>query len=434
MSRRIEIEITSINGEVATWRAAGAKLPKGSLATSLLPSGTTAGAEFRADVEQNMEGVEVLAVLPVKTASPLDLRGERIAIAPKVHTGPDIQVTYAPKGGKGRRDGDGPRGRRDGDDSRPRRDDKSSRGPRAGSPVGEGGDKRPRSPRAGSPVGEGGDKGGRPTRPRTNDRRGPRPERPAGPPMLTVHRNAFLATLNPEQLPVAEQLLRGGLPAVRTAVAEQNKTATAQGRTTVTADAIDRIATDLLGKANLAMWKDRAAGAQGAGRDLRLRDLRPVVTSAKTVNLDDEARTMLKDLQAKLTAQIDVLSTEWLAKIAAAIESKNALEALTLAARPPEFRMQVASESAVAIAALASESLNENVAPAQWIALVQAAVASPMHRTIKPTGIPADETCRNEAIKVAGAVPELAKLLGMRVPPPPPRTVTPRRPRPATRS
>ena len=429
MSRRIEIEITSVNGEVATWRAAGAKLPKGSLATSLLPSGTTAGAEFRADVEQNMEGVEVLAVLPVKTASPLDLRGERIVIAPKPHTGPDIQVTYAPKGGRGRRDGDGPRGRRDGDgprprregdDSRPRRDDKGSRGPRAG-----------------GPAGEGGDKGGRPARPAragTNDRRGPRPERPAGPPMLTVHRNAFLATLNPEQLPVAEQLLRGGLPAVRTAVAEQNKTATAQGRTTVNADAIDRIATDLLGKANLAMWKDRAAGAQSAGRDLRLRDLRPVVTSAKTVNLDDEARTMLKDLQAQLTAQIDVLSTEWLAKIAAAIESKNALEALTLAARPPEFRMQVASESAAAIAALASESLNENLAPTQWITLVQAAVASPMHRTIKPTGIPADETCRNEAIKVAGAVPELAKLLGMRVPPPPPRTVTPRRPRPATRS
>ncbi len=417
MSRRIEIEITSINGEVATWRAAGAKLPKGSLATSLLPSGTSAGAEFRADVEQNMEGVEILAVLPVKSASPLDLRGERITIVAKAPTGPDIQVTYASKGGKGRRDGDGPRGRRDGDDARPRRDDKGSRGPRAG-----------------GPAGEGADKGGRPARPRTNDRRGPRPERPVGPPLLTVHRNAFLATLNPEQLPVAEQLLRGGLPAVRTAVAEQNKTATAQGRTTVNADAIDRIATDLLGKANLAMWKDRAAGAQSAGRDLRLRDLRPVVTSAKTVSLDEEARAMLKDLQAQLTAQIDVLSTEWLAKIATAIETKNALEALTLAARPPEFRMQVASESAAAIAALASESLNETLAPAQWIVLVQAAVASPMHRTIKPSGIPADDACRNEAIKVAGAVPELAKLLGMKVPPPPPRTITPRRPRPATRS
>ena len=45
------------------------------------------------------------------------------------------------------------------------------------------------------------------------------------------------------------------------------------------------------------MWKDRAAGAIGAGRELRLRDLRAVVTSAKTVSLDDEARVQLKELQ-----------------------------------------------------------------------------------------------------------------------------------------
>ena len=249
-----------------------------------------------------------------------------------------------------------------------------------------------------------------------------------------MHRNAFLATLTPEQLPVAEQLLRGGLPAVREAVAEQNKAATAQGRPTVNADAIDRIATDLLGKTNLALWKDRAAGAQSAGKELRLRDLRPVVTAAKTVNLDDDARAMLKDLQTQLNSRVEALSIEWLAKIAKAIESKDTLEALTLAARPPEFRMQVASESATAIAQLASESLTESTAPAEWIALVQAAVASPMHRTIKPVGIPADEACRAEAIKVAGSIPELAKLMGMKVPPPPPRVTTPRRPRPAARS
>ena len=408
MSRRIEIEITSMNGEVATWRAAGAKLPKGSLAATLLPSGTAVGTQFRADVEQNMEGVEVTAILPLKTASPLDLRGERIEIVAKAPTGPDIQVTYAPKGGKARRDGDNPR---------PRRDDKGPRGPRTG---GEGSEKGSRGPARGPRAG--------------GDRRGARPERPAGPPVSTVHRNAFLATLTPEQLPVAEQLLRGGLPAVREAVAEQNKAATAQGRPTVNADAIDRIATDLLGKTNLALWKDRAAGAQSAGKELRLRDLRPVVTAAKTVNLDDDARAMLKDLQTQLNSRVEALSIEWLAKIAKAIESKDTLEALTLAARPPEFRMQVASESATAIAQLASESLTESTAPAEWIALVQAAVASPMHRTIKPVGIPADEACRAEAIKVAGSIPELAKLMGMKVPPPPPRVTTPRRPRPAARS
>jgi len=78
--------------------------------------------------------------------------------------------------------------------------------------------------------------------------------------MTTTHRNSLLATLSPEQLPVAEQLLRGGMPSVRAAVAEQNKNATAQGRPTIDATTIDRIAEELLGKTNLALWKDRRGG------------------------------------------------------------------------------------------------------------------------------------------------------------------------------
>ena len=44
------------------------------------------------------------------------------------------------------------------------------------------------------------------------------------------HRNAMLATLRPEQIPVAEQLLRGGLQAVRQAIATQNAGAKAAGK------------------------------------------------------------------------------------------------------------------------------------------------------------------------------------------------------------
>jgi len=63
MSRRIEIEITSLNGDVATWRAAGAKLPKGILNSSLIPGGPVVGNTYRADVEQYMEGIEILSVM-----------------------------------------------------------------------------------------------------------------------------------------------------------------------------------------------------------------------------------------------------------------------------------------------------------------------------------------------------------------------------------
>ena len=139
--------------------------------------------------------------------------------------------------------------------------------------------------------------------------------------MTTIYRNALLATLSPEQLPVAEQLLRGGMPAVRAAVAEQNKNAAAQGRPTVDAATIDRIAEDLLARTNLALWKDKAAGAIGAGRELRLRDLRAVVTAAKTVSLDDEAKVQQKELQSNLSARLEVLRTQWTERLEAAVTS-----------------------------------------------------------------------------------------------------------------
>src|ERR1700690_4410702 len=106
MSRRIEIKITSLNGDVVTWRAAGAKLPKGVLNSSLVPGGPVVGNVYRADVEQYMEGIEILSVMAPKPASPLDPRHERLELIPTVKSGPDVVVTYAPKGrGGSRRDG-----------------------------------------------------------------------------------------------------------------------------------------------------------------------------------------------------------------------------------------------------------------------------------------------------------------------------------------
>lgn len=407
MSRRLDIEITSIAGSTATWRAAGAKQPKGVVELSLLGGSSNVGTVYRAEIEQFMEGVEVISVNAPKSASPIDPRNERIELIAKEQKGPDVVVTYAPKGRGARRSEGGDRPRRE-------RGDRPERTERSGSSE--------RSPR-------GERRGARPARAGSSERSG-RSERrgPVQPPVTTTHRNALLATLSPEQLPVAEQLLRGGIPAVRQAVAEQNRNAEAQGRPTINAEAIDRIAEDLLGKTNLAFWKDRAAGAIGAGKELRLRDLRAVVTSARTITLDDEGRAQLKELQGSLTIRVDALRTEWQAKLDKAIESGDVLEALRLSTRTPEPSTRVTSEAASKIAQMASEALTADTAPAQWIELVEAAVESPQRRLIKPAGIPDDEGCRALAVKSAGAVPELAKLLGMKVPPPPPaRPARPRR-------
>jgi hypothetical protein len=245
--------------------------------------------------------------------------------------------------------------------------------------------------------------------------------------MSTTHRNALLATLSPEQLPVAEQLLRGGMPAVRAAVAEQNKNATAQGRTTIDPETIDRIAEDLLGRTTLALWKDRATGAIGAGKELHLRDLRAVVTSAKTVSLDEESRAQLKELQAALTLRLEALRARWNDRLEAAVTSKNVSEALRLVASPPDMSTRVSGEMATRVVALTSEALTSEQDVAVWKEIVTLTVDTSIRRNVKPLGIPADDSCKALAIKNAGAIPELAHLLGMRVPPPPPPTRSPRR-------
>jgi hypothetical protein len=432
MSRRIEIEITSLNGDTANWRAAGAKLPRGVLDASLVPGGPVVGKVYRADIEQYMEGMEVLAVMAPKTASPLDPRHERLELLPPSKAVPDVVVTYAPKGRGPRRDGERDGARRP--SSRPSTRERTSperatRPERAAGdrPRRDGAETRERPPRV-----ERGDRGARATRPdgpaRSSSR--PRAGHHAGyttPPMTTTHRNALLATLSPEQLPVAEQLLRGGMPAVRSAVAEQNKNATAQGRPTVDPVTIDRIAEDLLGRTNLALWKDRAAGAIGAGREFRLRDLRAVVTSAKTVTLDDEARAQLKELQASLGARLEALRTQWNEKLEAAVTSKDVPEALRLVARPPDMTTRVSADMAARVIAVTSEALAADQDVARWQEIVGLAVETSIRRNVKPQGIPDDEACHALAVKNAGAIPEFAKLLGIKVPPPPPLARPPRR-------
>ncbi|MGH9099367.1 MAG: hypothetical protein ACRDV8_03950, partial [Acidimicrobiales bacterium] len=64
MSRRIEIELTSRTDEGGfTWRAAGAKQPKGTVASGLLPAGAAVGDVVRAEVESGLEGLEIVSVL-----------------------------------------------------------------------------------------------------------------------------------------------------------------------------------------------------------------------------------------------------------------------------------------------------------------------------------------------------------------------------------
>jgi hypothetical protein len=422
MSRRIDIELTSQSSDGSwTWRAAGAKQPKGVVEGALVPDGEAVGAVLRADVEVGLEGIEVLALTTVKPARSPEKVDGRIEVVGTPKRAPDVSVMLAPGSAKRSR-------RRDDDDGDDRRDRKS-KGRRGEGPGGE----RPGG--GGGPSRSGGGSGG-PRRPGSRrpgeggDSRG-RGERPVAP-TSTVHRNAMLAALRPEQIPVAEQLLRGGIPAVRQAIEAQNTAAKASGKPPASNDALMGMAEELLPSVKLADWKDRASVAQTAGKEYRLRELRAVVAASRTVILDEEGRALAKSLQESLEGRVTALRDEWLARIGNAIKEGRIQQALEASIRPPEPGTRVPADLAVELAAAASAAMTADVPPEEWMHLLDTVIQSPVRRTVKPVGIPNDEVAKQAARHAAGMVPALAKLLGLRIPPPPPRrVVTERRLSPA---
>jgi hypothetical protein len=233
----------------------------------------------------------------------------------------------------------------------------------------------------------------------------------------------MLATLRPEQIPVAEQLLRGGLQAVRQAIETQNTAAKASGKPAASTDALLAMADELVPTVRLADWKDRASVAQIAGKEYRLRELRAVVTSSRTVNLDEEGRALAKSLHESLDQRTTALRDEWLARITNALNDGRIQQAVEASIRPPEPGTRCPAELAVRLAAAAGEAMTADMPPEEWMRLLDTVVASPVRRTVKPVGIPADEVAQQAARHATGSVPALAKLLGLRIPPPPPRRV-----------
>src|SRR6478609_5108095 len=225
MSRRIDIELTSDRGDGTwSWRAAGAKQPKGDLKGSLLPGDAAVGQQLRADIEFSLDGNEVIAVLPPKAKNRASVETLEL-IARPVKDDELVTSKLAGRGGRDRGDR-GDRGdrrdrgpRRDGD-RKPRGDGRGRDGERRGDGRGRDGDRGPRGD---------GDRGPRPDRPRR--------DRPAPPPKPKAkrlragraHRKAALDALPAAEQVIAEQVLNGGIPAVRQAIEKMNEQAKASG-------------------------------------------------------------------------------------------------------------------------------------------------------------------------------------------------------------
>ncbi|MFN2503268.1 MAG: hypothetical protein ABR540_03365 [Acidimicrobiales bacterium] len=470
---RIEIELTSSRADGSwTWRAAGARQPKGTLDGKLLTAGAKVGDVVRADVEVDVDGMAVTAVLPPKSKKADEGRLEYIGPPVKEATtglnwadfdGTDRQRRSGsggrdrPGAGGGRRDrpggqgrpGDGrPGGGRPGDGrpggarpgaGRPEGRPSSAGGPGSGGP-GSGGPARGRTeggrtedgrPGGGRPAG-GRPAGGRPASagargersgpPRDREHRGAPPPTPKPRPKRLnagrAHRDEVLASLPAEEQLIAEHLLRGGIPAVRHAVEEQNAAARAAGSPEVKADALMGIAERLMPRLRAAEWRDRAEAAVTQAEELALRDLRTLVASSDAVGRDEVSRELVDRLRHVLDERSAKERDTWLGEITEAMEAGRVVRALRASGRPPEPGVRFPTPLAERLGAAASEAMAADVAPDRWGAVLEAVCASPVRRLVRPQGLPAEAPPElvTAARQAAERVPGLVPLVG--APPP----------------
>ena len=405
MSKRIDIELTSNRGDGTwTWRAAGAKTPKGTLNGSILDAGAKTGDTLKVEAEFDLDGVEILSLVKTKEKA---VRGNLLQIIGSEKEFQPVTQKLADKSKdrKPKRDGDR-KPRRDGD----------KRPPREGAEGEKSGDRRPRRPSFTAP----------PELPKRPAAKRLKPKR--------VHRAAVLDTLPVEQRGVAERALTGGIKAVRDAVKEQNEQLKKEGKPLVPAEGLISMAQELLPKLRVAEWLDKAEAAKADIELLDLRDLRQVVVGADDpmVVRDETTRSLATELKAALKTRQEFEQTRWLEDIKSALAVSRVIRALKISSEPPKAGQPFPADLGAQLAAAASASLASETAPDRFSAVLEAIAFSPVRGQVKLAAAPptTNEAMLSTVKRVAPLVPQIASVFGITVTPGAnsPRPLRPTRP------
>ena len=436
MARRIEIELTSSRDDGSwTWRAAGAREPKGVLPGSLLGQGAKVGDVLKVDADFFVDGIQITSVV---TSQRVRTEAERIEILGSGKADEPLVTTTLARPERGDRGDRGPRR------------DRGDRGDRGDRPRKDG----DRPPRREGPAGERDNRGGprkdgdRPPRregERTDSPRRSRPARPEAPPIPVVerpkakrlragkaHRTALLESLVEEQRPIAEQVVLGGLPAVRQAIEKQNAERTAAGEAAIAPGPLLEVAEKLVPKVRAAEWRDRAEAAQRDLEVLDLRDLRSVVSAADSAPRDEESRELVRVLREGLVARVDAEHAAWLAELIANVEVGRIVRALRLSSRPPKAGAPLPADLTTKLTELAGAALTADAAAERWVAVLDALAFSPVRDKVIPASLPTNlhPDVQATIARLATRVPKVAHIFEIAPDPKAPRPERKRPPKP----
>jgi len=420
-----------------TWRAHGARQPKGSIGRDLVPDGAAVGDVLRVEVDQFMDGIEVTSVLRGQAertgAESLEIIGSG-RNEPLVTT--KLTGRRGRRGDDDRRDGrrEGGRGQRRDGDRRPRRDGEGrgdrDRGPRSAADRKDGDQRRGREG-----TGRDGDRRrGREDTGRDGDRRGGRSSQRSRTAATAdtkararrlrprrTHRKAAIAALPEDQRRLAQILVRDGVPGLRTAIEAQNKAAEADSQPGIPADLLLKLAERIHPALRSADWQDRAEAALAGVADVDLRDLRSVVVAAESAFRTDENRALADQLREALTARVEREQQTWQAEVASAIEEDRIVRALRLSSRPPKAGAPLPGPVLDRLAAMADASLTSETGQDRWATVLDAVALSPVHLRVVPAGLPTEpgDQLLDVVKRVSMSVPAIAAAFGIEPTAPP---------------
>ena len=409
MTRRIDIELTSDRGDGTwTWRAAGAKQPKGILAETTLFEGASVGDVCRADADFALDGIFIEAVLRPKSRSGRP-DAEQIVLAGEAFEGGVTTTWRERKGREGGRKGGGERkGGRDRRPGRATRGEKSdpkaresARSDKAG--PGRDGDGKRRQRR------DSRNRGPR-DQPRTDDRPKPKKLRPG-----RVHRNAWIATLPEEHKVIAETLTRGGMQAVRKELELQNEKAKADGNQPIDGTALIALAEGLLPKLRKSEWRDRAEAALADMGEIDLKDLRSVVVAADDAAKDADALELADKLRTGLTERVEAAQNEWIAEITTTLNDGRVVRALRLSSRPPKAGALMPGDLLQRLTDAANAAGTGDVTQQRLATILDAVSRSVVRPNFVLESVPAEPTKEllEMVKKVATQLPDVAAKFGV---------------------
>ena len=377
MSRRIEIELTSNKGDGTwTWRAAGAREPRGLISADMIPKGAGISSVFTAEVQSDMDGIAVLAVIETEDTRTAPETIEVLGTG-KRSSGVNFKGGGRRRG-KGRGDGFGSGGfGSDGfGQGQPRQ--KQQGGRRKGRSGGTGQDRSARL----------------------------RPAR--------VHRKKWLASVPPEHAALAEQIASGrgianekseasekGNASERGGAAEkggpketdrasENGSAPENGIASQKGSISDKdVAARLMSEYRMAEWRDRADLVLSNFEKIDLSEIRMLVADADAHARTPETRSQAEEARQKLGERTERQHGEWLADLATNLSEGRVLRALRMSGQPPKAGVPLPLDLVKWLTTATADILTPEAQPDRWEITLQALAVSPVRRLVRPSQPPA---------------------------------------------